>query len=105
MPLILKPDLSDLSAEEIEEHLMGVRARRMVGAVEYIAGKNMKLSYESVKIQKKVQMEYERLGRAINKLDAADELVQKHLLKIEELKSELGFTVSQVITDEEEEAA
>jgi len=104
MPLVLKPELTDLTREEIEQHIEEVRARRMVAALEYVAGKNLKLSYEADKIQKKIKMAYERLGRAIQKLDAADELVQRHLVTIEGLRQEFGFLIDQVtVTKDVEE--
>lgn len=102
--LKLYPELSDLTREEIEQHLDQVRARRTLAALEYVAGQNLKLTYEADKVQKKVKIAYERLGRAILRLDQADEQVQKHLIDIEELKQELGFVVSQVtVTDRDEE--
>jgi enoyl-[acyl-carrier-protein] reductase (NADH) len=103
MTIKLYPELSDLTREEIEAHIELVRARRVVAALEYVAGQNLKLTYEAEKIQKKIKMAYERLGRAIQKLDAADEQVQKHMIEIEELKQELGFTVSQVTVTEKDD--
>lgn len=103
MPLKLYPELSDLTRQEIEQHLDQVRARRTLAALEYVAGQNLKLNYEAERVQKKIQMAYERLGKAIQKLDAADEQVQKHLIDIEELKQEFGFVVGQVMVTEKDE--
>jgi hypothetical protein len=90
MPLVLQPELLSKSRDEIESHLEEIRARRMVAAIEYNAGKEAKLAHESDKLQRKVKGECEMLGKEIMALDRALWKVEQRLIRVEGLRQELG---------------
>lgn len=96
MPLILRPSYDDLTRQEIEEHLEGVRSRRMVAAMEFNEGQTAKLEHESEVIQRRIKQQYELLGKDITRADTLDEKIQERLAKIETLRQELGFVTEQV---------
>jgi len=107
MPLVLAPSFDDHTREEIEAHLDLVRAKRMEAAVEYHTGINAKLSYESEKIQKRMQAKYDMLVKEMGQLDRIMEKVVDRLAEIEHYKNELGLLTDlrteHAVDDHEEE--
>lgn len=91
MPLILAPSFDEHTREQIEQHIDLVRTRRMEAAVTYHTGINAKLSYESDKIQRRVEQKYEMLLKEIGQLDRIIEKVENRLAEIEHFKNELGL--------------
>lgn len=91
MPLVLAPSYDDHTREQIENHLEAVRARRMVAAIEYHQGEQMKLTHESDKIQNKIAKQYEMLGKEIARLESAEQKVLDRLTTLETLRQELGL--------------
>lgn len=98
MGLVLQPELREKTREEIEAHLDVVRARRMVAAIEYQAGRDAKLAHESDKMQRKVKGAYEMLGKELSALDRALWRVEQRLIQVEGFRQELG--VIEDLTDE-----
>lgn len=96
MPLVLAPSYDDHTRQEIESHLVQVRARRMVAAIEYANNVNEKLQHESDKIQRRMSKEYEMLGKELVNLEKCEEKVQDRLTKIESLRQELGLTTDMI---------
>lgn len=91
MALVLVPSINEKSMDEVMQHIEEVRARRLVAAMEYVAGKNAQIQYESEKLQKKILGAYEKLGKALERLDKADEDIQKYLQAVQILQQEHGF--------------
>jgi len=100
MPLVLVPALPDLTREQLEAHIEQVRARRMVAAVEYTAGKNAKLTHESEKIQRQVKDQYTLLGKEIERLDKALERVESRMITIETMNQEIGIITGMLMEDD-----
>jgi hypothetical protein len=88
MPLILQPSFTDMTREQIEEHLSLVRARRMQAAMEYHAGQNVKLQKENKLLLGKIATQYGLLARDISRLDDLDNKIQERLNKISALLQE-----------------
>lgn len=106
MPLVLSPSFDDHTREQIEEHLNQVRARRMVGAMEYHQGKTAKLSHESDKIQARIARQYELLLKELVALEKAEDKLEDRLAGLEHLKNELGLTTDLIqmhVTNSESE--
>lgn len=99
MPLVLQPRFSDMSRDEIERHLEGVRARRLSAIVEYHAGVNAKLRGVAAKWQARITREYEMLAIDIGKLDKLDEKVVARLAKLEEYMQEFSRAHEQMIPE------
>lgn len=91
MSLVLAASYDDHTREEIEAHLVQVRARRMVAAIEYANGVNEKLTHESDKIQRRMAKEYEMLGKELVNLEKIEDKVQERLIKLDTLRQELGL--------------
>jgi hypothetical protein len=100
--LVLQPTIDDLTRQELEDHIEVVRAKRVVAALEYHAGQRAKLEYELEVVQKKVQRAYEQLGKKIERLDRALEVVEEQMRKCEELKTEMGFILDYELVEEAE---
>lgn len=77
--------------EEYEEYLEGVRARRLVAAIEYENSKQLRLDQEADVIQRKLAKATEALGAQIARMEKLDELIRGTLIKVETYRSELGF--------------
>jgi hypothetical protein len=90
--LVLQPSYDDKTRAEIEAHLDAVRARRMVAAIEYQQGVNLKLEHESEVSQRRVASKYAQLGRTLDTLDKSLERIEKLLVELETLHQELGLT-------------
>ena len=69
--LVLQPTVSEMSTEQLEQHIEYVRARRMVVAMEYIQNQNMKAEAEADKARRKLIAHYEMLEKELNRLDRA----------------------------------
>lgn len=103
MALVLQPDIHSVSREELEAHIEEVRARRMVAAIEYMEGKNAKLTHEAEKIQRRIKGQYDMLGKEIMRLDSLLEKVEARMVVIESMKQEIGvISDMMLVTDTEE---
>lgn len=89
MPLVLQPKFSELSRDEIEAHIIQVRARRLSAVVMYHAGVNAKLSHMSAQIQARIAREYYLLGKDIEKADKLDEKIDARMQTLEMHMQEL----------------
>lgn len=91
MPLILQPTFSDKSREEIEQHLLVVRSRRMAAVVTYYAGVNAKTLHGVAKEQGRIAREYEMLRRDINRMNKLEEAIEKRLITLEQHQQQLDM--------------
>ncbi|SRR5258706_11031326 len=83
MPLILQPVFSELSRDEIELHLLQVRARRMAAVAVYYAGANAKTHHTMIKHQQRMAREYAALAREIEKMNKLEVSIEDRLAKLE----------------------
>lgn len=97
MPLILQPSIDSLDRAELEAHIADKRARRMVAAIEYNQGVNAKLSHQQDKIGRKLKAQYEMLLKEMEQFDKAADKVDKRLVTIDSLKSEIGLVTSMIV--------
>lgn len=103
MPLILQPAFSEKSREEIEQHIIQVRARRLSAIVQYHAGVNAKLRHASAQLQQRIAREYFLLGKEIEKADKLDEKIDKRLQTLEMYMQELSQTHERMMPVEDED--
>lgn len=91
MALVLQRTLEEMTTEELEQRLEMIRARRIVAAVEYVAGQGLKLEHEKDKVQRKLKGHYEMLGKELDRCDRAIFALENRIAAIEQLKQELGL--------------
>jgi hypothetical protein len=89
MPLILQPTFSDKTREEIEQHLLVVRARRMAAVAMYYAGKNAKTNHLIAKEQQRVNREYALLVKDLDKMNALEQKIEERMITLEQHWQEL----------------
>jgi hypothetical protein len=68
----------------------------MVAAIEHYNGINEKLTHESDKIQRRIEKEYEMLGKELVNLEKYEDKVQERLTRLETLRQELGLTTDMI---------
>lgn len=91
MPLVLQPTMNDGTREDYEEFLEGVRARRLVAAIEYANAKQLRLDTEADAVQRKLSKAIESLGRQLERMEKLDEQIQETMIKVETYRQEVGF--------------
>ena len=91
MALVLQPTLADMSTEELERRLEHARARRIVAALEYQAGQELKLETERDKVHRKLKGHYEMLGKELERCDRAIFALENRVAAIEMLRQEAGL--------------
>jgi hypothetical protein len=89
--LILQPTIADMTTEELERRIEQVRARRIVCAMEYVAGQNLKLEIEQDKMQRKLKGHYEMLAKELDACERAVYRCEERVVQIEQLRQELGL--------------
>jgi hypothetical protein len=97
MPLILQPTFSDRTREQIENHLLEVRARRMAAVVTYYAGVNAKNMHLVSKERLRVMREYQMLKRDLDRMHRLDKAIEERLNKIVQHQQELDFHLSNLV--------
>jgi hypothetical protein len=98
--LILQPSFDDKSRAEIEAHLEGVRARRMVAAVAYQEAKRLKMDHEVEQMKRKLEVRVERLGRQLEILDKAMAKAESLMVELETFYQEIGLTEDMIAMNE-----
>jgi hypothetical protein len=88
--LVLQPTLEDLTTEQLEQRLEGIRARRIVAAMEYIEGQHLKWEAETDKIRRKLMGHYEMLAKELERCERAISVCEQRVAAIEMLKQEAG---------------
>jgi len=88
MPLILAPSFSSSTREEVEEHLEWVRDIRLQAALEFQQGKEARLDKEFNQVSRRLEVTYQSLGKALQRLDREIEKVEDYLAKCEMLQQE-----------------
>jgi RecA/RadA recombinase len=88
--LVLQPTLEDLTIEELEAHIEGVRARRIVAAMEYVAGEAIKLEVEKDKMHRKLKEHYVMLAKELDRCERAIYKCEERVVVIQQLKDEIG---------------
>lgn len=96
MPLELIPTLENLNLSEVEEHLKGVRVRRLLAQIEYKKARNVKLGKELHKIELKLEREVKKLGKLLETLIVLEEKVKNQLSVVTLTVQEQSFTRDQV---------
>lgn len=92
MALVLQRTIEEMSTEELEQRLEMIRARRIVAAMEYVAGQNLKLELEQDKVRRKLKGHYEMLGKELERCDRAIYALENRVAAIEQLKQEVGLS-------------
>jgi hypothetical protein len=77
--------------DEIETHLLVVRAKRMAAVVTYYAGVNAKNLHLVAKEQQRVAREYALLAKDIDKMNKLEMAIEARLTKLEQHQQELEF--------------
>jgi hypothetical protein len=91
MALVLQPTLEEMTTEELEQRLEAIRARRVVAAMEYVAGQNLKLEAERDKLHRKLKGHYEMLGKELERCERAIWAAENRVAAIELLRQEVGL--------------
>jgi hypothetical protein len=102
MALVLQPAFSDKTREEIEQHLLVVRARRMAAVVTYYAGVNAKNLHLIIRDRQRIAREYAMLARELVKMDKLDAIVETRLAKLTQLQQELDIHQGNMVEIEDE---
>jgi hypothetical protein len=96
MPLILAPSFDDHTREQVEAHLEQVRLRRLAGALEYQQSKALKLERENNNVTVKLANTYEKLGKALMRLDNELEKIEQYLGACQMLRTEADLTMDRI---------
>ena len=88
--LVLQPTLEEMTVEELEQHLEAVRARRIVCAMEYVAGEALKLEAEKDKATRKLKEHYVMLAKELDRCERAIYKCEERVVQIQVLKDEIG---------------
>lgn len=91
MALVLQPTIAELTTEELERRIESVRARRMVAAMEYAAGQQLKLETERDKVHRRLKAHYEMLAKELDRCDRAIFALENRVAAIEMLRQEAGL--------------
>lgn len=97
MPLVLQPTFSDKTRDQIENHLLEVRARRMAAVVTYYAGVNAKNMHLVSKERLRVMREYQMLKRDLDRMHRLDKAINDRLNRIVQHQQELDFHLSNIV--------
>lgn len=88
--LVLQPTLEEMTIEELEAHIEGVRARRIVCAMEYVVGEALKLEAEKDKATRKLKEHYAMLAKELDRCERAIYRCEERVVAIQVLKDEIG---------------
>jgi hypothetical protein len=91
MALVLQPTIEEMTTEELERRIEAIRARRIVCALEYVAGQNLKFENEKDKIRRKLKGHYEMLEKELDRCDRAIWACEQRVAAIELLRQEEGL--------------
>jgi len=89
--LVLQPTLDDMTEEQLEQRIEQVRARRIVAAMEFIEGEQLKHEALLDKTERKLMAQYEMLGKELDRLDRAIEVCEARVRAIVILRQEVGL--------------
>jgi hypothetical protein len=92
--LVLQPTLEEMTTEELEQRIQAARARRIVAAMEYVAGQELKLEAEKDKVHRKLKGQYEMLGKELERCDRCLYALENRVAAIEMLRQEAGLLES-----------
>ena len=91
MNLVLQPEISEMTTEELERRIEAVRARRIVCAIEYAEGQELKLEVEIDKAHRKLRGHYEMLEKELVRCEQAIHRCEERVAQIEQLRQEIGL--------------
>lgn len=91
MALVLQTSWSELSRKQIEDHLDGVRSRRMVAAIEYNTGQQLKMERQAESVKRRVEQQYDMLQKEILRLDSLIERIEERMVKLNGLQQEFDL--------------
>jgi len=89
--LVLQPTIAEMTTEELERRIEGVRARRIVCAVEYMTSQHLKLEADKDKAQRKLKQYYEMLEKELIRSEMAVYRCEERVAQIEQLRQEIGL--------------
>jgi hypothetical protein len=92
--LVLQPTIEEMTTEELEQRIQAARARRIVAAMEYAAGQELKLEVEKDKIHRKLKGQYEMLEKELDRCDRCLYALENRVAAIEMLRQEAGLLES-----------
>lgn len=92
MALVLQRTIEEMTTEELEQRLEMIRARRIVAAMEYVAGQNLKLELEHDKVRRKLKGHYEMLAKELDRCDRAIFALEQRIAAVEQLRQEIGLS-------------
>ena len=101
MPLVFQPAFSDKTREEIEAHILVVRARRMAAVVTYYAGVNAKNLHLIARDRQRVAREYFLLARDLARMDKLDAAIEDRLVKVIQHQQELDIHLGNLVEIED----
>jgi exonuclease VII small subunit len=95
--LVLQPAFDGKTRAEIEAHLEGVRARRMVAAIAYEEARRLKMDHEVEQMKRKLEVRVQRLEKGLETLDKALARVEDLMVEIETFYQEIGLSEDMLI--------
>lgn len=101
--LVLQPSFDDKTRAEIEAHLEGVRARRMVAAQAYQEAKRLKMDHEVEQMKRKLEVRVQRLEKGLEVLDKAIARVEGIMVEIETFYQEIGLSEDMLVIAQAED--
>ena len=90
MALELVKTVNEMTNEEVEEMLEGIRVRRLYAVVALQQAENVKLGAELGRLEKRMEKAREMLGKEINRLDNVVEKVEDRLATVAGLREEIS---------------
>lgn len=94
MSLVLQPTLADMTTEELEQRIEQARARRIIAAMEYVAGQELKLENEQDKVRRKLLQHYTMLEKELERMERCLIALDQRVQTIEMLRQEAGLLES-----------
>jgi hypothetical protein len=88
MGLVLKPTLSDLNRQQVEDYIETIRAKRMVATLEFYQAANAKVDSKRLRVNDRLRKQVEMLGKDIAAMEKLEAKLDERLALIEQLKHE-----------------
>ena len=104
MTLELVQMFDEQSLEERRQHVEGLRARRMVAAIEYFESLKQKYDRRTDVLARRLMQQYDMLGKEIERADKALAKIDARMVTIDGLKAEMGLArdIALVLTPEDD---
>lgn len=89
--LVLQPTIAEMSTKELEQRIEAARARRIVAAMEYVAGQSLKLETERNYLHQKLKHQYAMLEKELERMERCLYALDQRVMTIETLRQEAGL--------------